>query len=250
MRHIPFIRKIINFLYNHGIQITPRALQDTISLQCRITGKSTPVIFDVGAHTGCLAKLYRKQSPRARIYCFEPHPESFKILKKRFDADQLTVCHKMALSDSNGSTGLNVNLHTGTNSILATDPQAENYWGQGLLKTVSSIVVDTITLDTFCSDAGIRDIDILKIDVQGTELNVLAGARKMLQNHAISLVYLELIICPTYKGQHRLHEYFSLFDSYGYELLDLFNHEKRGNQLVQVDAVFLSSSFKKTINAL
>jgi len=250
VRHIPFIRKIINFLYNQGIQITSRALQNTISLQSRLTGKSAPVIFDIGAHTGCLAKLYRKQNPKAFIYCFEPYPEAFSILQKRFDADPLTVCHKIALSDCNGSTRLNVNLHTGTNSILDADPEGENYWGQGLLKTVSSIVVDTITLDNFCSDAGIKGIDILKIDVQGTELNVLAGAQKMLQNHEISLVYLELIICPTYKGQHKLHEYFSFFDSYGYELLNLFNHERRGNQLVQADAVFLSSSFKKTISAL
>jgi len=45
------------------------------------------------------------------------------------------------------------------------------------------------------------------MDVQGAEFSVLEGANDMLASQKISLIYTELIMCPTYKGQHKLHEY-------------------------------------------
>jgi hypothetical protein len=73
------------------------------------------------------------------------------------------------------------------------------------------------------------------------------GAKDMLANQKISLIYTELIVCPTYKGQHKLHEYLSFLDSLGYDILDFFNPVRHHNQLIQADVVFLSSSFKKGV---
>ncbi len=128
-----------------------------------------------------------------------------------------------------------------------TDERGASFWGEGLLDTKSQIEVNTTAIDAFCTESGISHIDILKMDVQGAEYSVLEGARDLLANQGISLIYMELMLCPTYQGQRKFHEYLSFLDSFGYDLLDLVNQSRRHNQLIVADAVFLSSSFKEQI---
>ena len=120
-----------------------------------------------------------------------------------------------------------------------------SFWGEGKLDTMSQIEVNTTTIDIFCREAGISAGDILKMDVQGGEFSVLLGAKDLLSTQGVSLIYTELIMCPTYKEQHKLYEYLSLLDSFGYDFLDFFNPVWRHKQLIQADMVFLSSKFKK-----
>jgi FkbM family methyltransferase len=214
-------------------------------LQHELIKAEKPVIFDLGAYVGDVTEIYRKLFPLASIYCFEPFPQSFRILSKRFEGESRTFCHNTAVYEKKGTEILHSNLLPSTNSLLVTDGTAASFWGEGMFETTSHVEVITTTLDIFCNEAGIPHIDILKMDVQGAEFSVLMGAKEMLATQRISLIYTELMTCQTYKEQHNLHEYLSFLFSYGYTLLDFFNLERRNNQLVQADAVFLSSSFRK-----
>jgi hypothetical protein len=102
--------------------------------------------------------------------------------------------------------------------------------------------VATTSVDRYCADAKVAHIDILKIDVQGAEWGVLQGARRMLQARQVSLIYTELIVSPTYQGQHKLHEYLAFFETLGYELLDFYNPVRRNGRLLQADAILLPAS--------
>jgi FkbM family methyltransferase len=165
-----------------------------------------PVVLDIGAHIGEVAKTYRERFPLASIHCFEPFPQSFQILSKSIEEDRRTFCYNTAVSENKGTAILNANLSSATNSLLTTDERGASFWGGGLLDTTSQVEVSTTTVDKFCREAGISHIDILKMDVQGAEFSVLVGAKDMLANQKISLIYTELIMCPTYKGQHKLQE--------------------------------------------
>jgi len=205
------------------------------------------VIFDVGAHVGRLTRIYRQLFPLAFIYSFEPFPQSFQVLRNSAKADPRIFCQEIALSDQTGTARFSVNTNSQTNSLLTTDPRGASFWGTGLLDTTTRIEVPTTTLDLFCREAQIPHIDILKMDVQGAEFSVLTGAANTLADQRISLIYTELITCPTYDGQHKLHEYLVLLDSLGYEFLDFFNPLRRNSQLIQADLVFLSASFKQSL---
>ena len=213
----------------------------------RVRLADTPMIFDVGAHTGSVASVYRNRFPNAVLHCFEPSPDSFSALSSNTSEDETTFCHQTALSDSDGSSIFNSNSDSSTNSLLSTDTRGASYWGAGLLEKKSEIEVKTSTLDRFCDAHGISHIDILKMDTQGAEYAVLSGATEMLSAQKIHIIYTELIICPTYVGQHKLHEYLSLLDSFGYEPLDFFDQIRRRRQLVQADVIFLSSKFKDEV---
>ena len=237
------IQKILNhFSYSlRSIQKSSFAVQNEL-----ITVKE-PTIFDLGAYVGDVAKEYRRQFPLAKIYCFEPFPQSFQSLSQNLEGMPNTFCFQSAVSDNKGTALLNTNLNSATNSLLKTDERGTSFWGEGLLDTMSQIEVRTTTIDTFCLEEKISHIDILKMDVQGAEFSVLMGAKNMLANQRISLIYTEMIICPTYAGQHKLYEYLSFLDSFGYDFIDFFNPVRFQNQLIQADIVFLSSTFKKKL---
>jgi FkbM family methyltransferase len=200
-----------------------------------------PVIFDVGAHVGETALRYRSLFPTASIHCFEPFPASFERLSDALRADERVVPHCVAVSDTTGTAKLHVNRASVTNSLLTSDRRADNYWGPGLLDTQGELSVATVTLDDFCAKGGIRHVDVLKIDAQGSEYAVLAGARNLLERKAIDLLYVEILIAPSYVGQRKYHYYLTSLDTLGYELFDLFNLGHHDSRLTQTDAIFVTS---------
>ncbi len=238
-------RAIQKTLRPFGYQLIrlPQPLDSAFAVQSELVKVKEPVIFDIGAHSGRVTETYRKLFPLASIHCFEPFPRSFQALAKSVQRDPRTSCHRVAVSEKKGRAILNANLSPGTNSLLSTDERAAFFWGEGLFETTSQIEVETTTVDLFCLEAGISHVDILKMDVQGAEFSILEGARNMLAHQEISLIYAELILGPTYRGQYKLHEYLSFLDSAGYDLLDFFDPVRSHRQLMKVDAVFLSSAF-------
>ncbi len=242
-----FVRMLLNRL-GYELVFTGKSTFDPFVIQKKTLLKANPLIFDVGAHHGGITQIYRKHFPSATIHCFEPFPESFKSLIENVGSRPETFCHLLAVSDKTGLAYLNANKSSFTNSLLATDERAKSFWGDGLLTSVSKIEVQTTCIEDFCCQNTISHIDILKMDVQGAEFSVLKGAKDFLARQKISIIYTELITCPTYKGQYKWHELMAFLDSFNYELLDFFSPQRSNHQLIQVDALFLSSTFKKEIS--
>jgi FkbM family methyltransferase len=206
-----------------------------------LVDSTAPVIFDVGANVGATAERYRALYPQGAIHCFEPYPPSFAALSAALSADRLVSLHRLALSSARGSGVLNVNRNAETNSLLPSDAHAAQYWGEGLLETLSKVEVALQTLDGFCDEHSIARIDVLKLDVQGAEYSVLEGADALLSARRIGMIYMEVIIAPTYVGQRRLVDYLSLLSAKGYELFDLYNPTRRNGRLIQSDIIFVSA---------
>jgi len=220
---------------------------NAFEVQQELIKNTKPVIFDVGAHLGKVTEVYRNLFPTAVIHSFEPFPMSFQQLKENHSKDSNVKVHNLGISDKIGVSILNVNTLSGANSLLPTDSVGSSYWGEGMLETKEQVEVNITTIDTFCREENISKIDILKLDVQGNELKILTGAKQMLSNQAISLIYSEIILVPTYEGQSKLNEYLSFFDSHGYDLFDLYNTERKGKKLIQADFLFVNSYFQKEL---
>lgn len=207
-----------------------------------LKGTNRPMIFDVGAHIGQTALKYKSIFPGASIYSFEPFEESFGRLKAA--VKELEDVHpvKIALGKTVGDVALNVNRSTATSSLLPTDPRSSDTWnGTDVTDTLTEVKVSVETVDTFLvGHPDIATIDILKIDAQGSEMDILVGAEGALRAGWIRLVYLEIIMLPTYVGQRELEEYLVLFRKFGYTLHNLFNFcYTNDGQLNQLDALFV-----------
>jgi FkbM family methyltransferase len=225
-----------------GLEVLRSKDADPFLIMERLVTKSNPVVLDVGANVGQSARHFRSLFPGATIHCFEPFPDSYDALCSSLRGDGRAQAHKLALSDSTGSSQFNVNRNRATNSLLHTDPQATRFRGNNL-QTEIQINVSTQTVDAFCQEQNIPLIDILKLDVQGGEYAVLRGAHRMLSDQSIDLIYMELITGPAYLGQRGFHEYLTLLDSYKYRLFGIYNWFHCHGWLFQTDLVVVSANF-------
>ena len=210
-----------------------------------VSNTPRPVIFDCGAHIGKTVLRYRKLVPKAKIFAFEPYPESFDYLKENTQDDHNTEIFCKAIARNDGKALLNCNKLSETNSLLKSDNRGDSYWGQGLLDTEKLLEVDAISIDQFCAEKHLEKIDILKLDIQGAEYDALVGAKRLLDSQHILLIYTEMLMMPTYQEQRKPWELVELLDKYEYELFNFYNPYVRNGQLIQSDAIFISRSFKQ-----
>jgi len=144
------------------------------------------VCVDVGAAGGAhLLVMARAVGPRGRVLGFEPRPGSLRFLQRLVDLLRLrgrVSLHQLALSDAAGTLPLRIpvvptraHFHGSTGdrdgtAAFARLPHRE-------------IEVPTARLDDVLAGAGIDRVDVLKCDVEGAELLVLAGAPDVLDRH-------------------------------------------------------------------
>lgn len=130
-------------------------------------------MFDAGANTGVYAVQQARRG--ARVYAFEPNPDCYRRLRKAVAAngleDRVTALN-CALGAAAGSVELIVPKGLTTMGSLRPEWTSAG-GGHGV-----SVPVDTI--DRVASVQGIRRIDLLKVDVEGLEIDVLQGARETL----------------------------------------------------------------------
>lgn len=200
------------------------------------------IIFDVGSHIGNTIKRYRSIFPNSRIFAFEPTESSYKKLINQFYND--TKINVSLLGLSNRVDKMTFYLSESNNLNSFKEPN-ERAWGFEKTETAH---VDTNTLDNFCDLNNIKHIDILKLDVQGSELDVLKGSQLFLSKGKIGLIYLEWQVVPLYKGHSKYFLIGEYLEQYGYELFNLYNiNEARSGQLRWGDSIYINANVRQDL---
>ncbi len=129
--------------------------------------KGSKVYFDVGANSGYYFALKVAQSNRdVQIYAFEPDPKILHHLRKNINinkANSITL-FEIALAEECGSFSMTADLGASNFLINQND----------LL--VNTIEVTVQTLDAFTNQNSIHQIDLIKVDIEGRELDFIKGA--------------------------------------------------------------------------
>lgn len=197
------------------------------------------IIIDVGAYIGNTVKLYQNYFPRYKIFCFEPFLESYYYLNNRFSNDSNISIFNKAIGCKDETRKLYLSNFPNLNSLHK--PKARS-WG---FNDDKSVVVETITLDDFCSKNNIKHIDILKLDVQGSELDVLKGCKTILEGGQISLIYIEWQVVPLYENHHKYYKIAEFLGNYNYQFFNIYNiNEARSGQLRWADAIYTSKRIR------
>ena len=115
-----------------------------------------PVIIDIGAHIGITARFFKHYHPTSKIICYEPNPDTFKILKQNTHKLDNVRLINSAIHDFNGQTNLNLSNRSWDDSLFANG---------GL---------DNITVKVAsASDVCRPHVDLLKIDAEGSEYAII-----------------------------------------------------------------------------
>ncbi len=179
----------------------------------RIINWDDPVIFDVGANDGGTSAVFLNLFPRSKVYAFEPDPRAIQRFRMRFLSGQIhedrcklidrAVSNVPAVMPFYQSSGENPEMKwydTGWDlSGSLKRPLESSMPGFQTIKFENSINVFTTTLDLWAEENQIAGADLLWIDTQGAELDVLSGAKKLLESTA--LIYLECSEVAVYEGQ-------------------------------------------------
>ena len=188
-----------------------------------ILGGNVRCVFDVGAHVGQTAVRLAEQFREARIFSFEPDPDSYAKLQRLAEGCSRITAVNAAVGEADGAATFFVNRFDQTNSLMKTAPGAERHLVvQDGMVTEREIQVPVLTLDRFCAERQIDRIDLLKLDTQGYELQVLDGARGLLSRVAVPLIYLEVSFVRYYDGQPLFPEVYQYLYDRGYRMVWLY----------------------------
>ena len=149
-------------------------------------------IFDVGANRGQFLQLVlgNMQDRDFSVHCFEPGRETFKMLVNSSSGDQRIRLNNIGLGKEKGEAMLYFD-NEGSGLASLTKRKLEHFG----IDFNKSEKVEIGTIDAYCSENGIRRIHLLKIDVEGHELDVLAGAKKMLEAKSVDMITFEFGGC-------------------------------------------------------
>ena len=135
-------------------------------------------ILDVGVNSGYFTLLAAKlMQDQGQILVFEPAPENYQRVKKTlaYNRYQSISLWPLALFNRNGQLSLFKGVESGCHSLIKDS-------GLG------SWPVITKKLDDFIFEQNIKKVDLIKIDVEGAEIEVLEGARKLLNEQHPQLI--------------------------------------------------------------
>jgi len=127
-------------------------------------------VLDIGADVGYYSRLFSELvGPKGRVWAFEPHPESFDLLKKNaaLSRYQNITPIKKAVSDIMGESRLFVSKKPGKHSFHNVSPASSG----------NDLVVESTTVDNFLLENGNPQIDFIKIDIEGAEPKALDGMK-------------------------------------------------------------------------
>lgn len=197
-------------------------------------------IVDVGANAGQYATMLRKDVRfKGPILSFEPNPEVYARLKQLASGDANWHVHDIALTNFDGETTFNVMAYDQFSSINQPNAHLEPLFAQ-INKVVKSVPVVCRRLDTLLPEldyARNAKAILLKMDTQGHDASVCAGAGERLKTMAG--VQSELAVRQLYAGGTDWRDMIALLDDAGFVPNALFpNNKGHFPLLFEIDGLF------------
>jgi FkbM family methyltransferase len=194
-------------------------------------------VLDVGANVGQYGSALRARGYRGRIVSFEPNPEDYRLLAERAERDRSWEAAGVGLGAEDGFAELNVSGFSVFSSMLKTTEFVETVDRRS--RAERTVRVPVTTVDAVWAERvrpGARVL--LKIDTQGYERAVLAGAPRALEQ--VVGVQIELSLRGLYAGQPAIDEILGLLrerDFAAYAFVPGFV-DPGTEELLEVDGLF------------
>jgi FkbM family methyltransferase len=178
------------------------------------------VIVDIGCRWG-FAEKFTQNRGDFRIYGFDPDIEECQRLNRRYEGEPVSIV-PVGLAGHPGKRKLYITQEPACSSLLEPDANlTNNYPALHCARHVSSIEVETTTLDDWASNNGVQAIDHIKVDTQGTELEILKGGINVLKT--VRSIEVEVEFNPIYLGQPIFSEVDMFLRNEGFVLWKLTN---------------------------
>jgi len=151
-----------------------------------IYGSKLKTVFDIGCHKGETIDLLQKKFEIKKIYAFDVNTKIIEELKEE-DYSNVSFLN-YGISSVSEKKELNFSKFSPINSLKSNDKfSSYSKFKELVIKILNhpstsfkskKSIINLITLDDFCKEKKIKSIDLVKIDIEGSELNALKGFKK------------------------------------------------------------------------
>ena len=198
----------------------------------RQRGLRPAAVVDIGAFRGEWTQMAQAVFPEAQFLMVEAQPSQQPTLEAVARTLGRNVAVRIALlgPESREAATLHQYDHAATAASVLSDPRSSHS---------RSITCPMVTLDQLLADAGFPAVGLLKLDVQGFELEVLKGARQTLEQ--AEAILLEVSLIALYQNNPLLHEVTAFMHDRGFCTYDVCSLVRRplDDALCQTDLLFL-----------
>jgi FkbM family methyltransferase len=205
----------------------------------RILQLESPTIYDIGANKGDITNKLLRMYDAPKILAFEPIPNMIEELRERFKYTPNVEIQACALGKKRGDLTLNITKNLVSSSLLVPTKENVDYHGSSL-EIVEKVKVNVMTLREFILKD--KDVDIIKIDVQGAELDVLKGAKEALKR--VKTISIEVEFVSMYEEQPLFGDidvYLRKEGFFLYNMYEIWTH--KDGQIESADVTYLNSRY-------
>lgn len=192
-------------------------------------------VFDIGANRGQFALVALKCLKHANIVCCEPLEKPTRQLERVLNSRQQRVrIARVAIGSLTGAATMHVSARDDSSSLLPIGANQNR-----LFPGTQEIETEIVDVSELASVIGSQEFSmpaLLKIDVQGTELDVLRGSETVLSR--IKYVYVECSFVELYDGQALACEVIDWLQRRGLFLTGIHNLSTSGGRAIQADFLF------------
>ena len=241
MRNLALKARVRNCLRVAGVEVVPvQPSSNLLAMHLKLLFSAYQIscVLDVGAHCGEYGLWLRQNGYRGDIVSFEPVQVNFQHLARVTAGDSRWHCVNYALGAENKVASINVSSATVFSSFHTPNATAQAIFGQDPAVQRSEKVeirrLDTL-LDTLPVNIS-KGRTYLKLDTQGWDLEVIAGAQGVLDR--IIALQTEVAVQPIYDGMPAIADSFGAIAARGFVPSGLFpvNLDQRF-ALVELDLV-------------
>lgn len=170
-------------------------------------------LIDVGANRGQFSLLVAGLKPKIRIHAFEPLDEPAAKFVEIFGDDPRVTLHRCAIGETSERIAMHVGHKSDESSVLEFSQVTDVFANS---RSVGTASIEIKPLASVLNPEDLVGRVLMKIDVQGFEDKVIAGAESLLPR--IDLIYVETSTVELYKGQALLPEVNAQLEALGYRV--------------------------------
>ncbi len=195
-------------------------------------GFAPRAIYDIGAHNGTWTQLARRTFPKSAYVLFEANPNLEPVLKSTGERYFIT-----ALSDTDDTPKT---FHLPPNPAVSTTGGSFYRGERTSASSANDIQIQTSRLDTLQRTKQLIPPELMKLDVEGAELEILRGAGALMKGCSALILELSFV---RQDGAPKVHEIMKSIHDMGFVLVDLckIRRTRLGN-VCQVDGLFVNQA--------
>jgi FkbM family methyltransferase len=183
-------------------------------------------IVDVGSNKGQTIDFFLSLRKKTKIIAFEPNPNLVKGLERKYKNKQGIIINAHGVSNVKGRLLFHENILDETSTFETVNHQSSYLISKNKILGVKDSIVKSYEISVICLADVLKDLyyDVLKIDVEGHELQVLQGLFKHPFKSYITYIQIESHEDDMYLSANNKNKIKDIFRLNGFEKIIEFNH--------------------------